>query len=97
MGYLNLSFDRTEFWIYTFPFSFFILPAFSAWLIYAFVTAVLLLGRKGDWYVICLIPLFVLGINLLSPVNGDTRYALPSIAFEPILFLLLFILRLCSE
>lgn len=82
----------TEFWIYTFPFSFFILPAFSAWLIYAFVTAVLLLGRKADWYALCLIPIFVLGINLLSPVNGDTRYALPSIAFEPILFLLLFIL-----
>jgi len=82
----------TEFWTYTFPFSFFMLAAFSSWLIFAFIATLILKRANLEWFLISVVPLLVLVLNLLSPVNGDSRYSLPCISFEPIIILLIYIL-----
>lgn len=82
----------TEFWTYTFPFSLFMLPAYSTWLILALLFALCFQKNKPIWLLISVLPTLVLILNLLSPVNGDTRYSFPCISFEPTLILLIFIL-----
>lgn len=82
----------TEFWTYTFPFSFFMLAAFSSWLIFAFIATLILKRANLEWYLISVVPMLVLVLNLLSPVNGDSRYSLPCISFESTIILLICIL-----
>ncbi len=82
----------TEFWTYTFPFSLFMGAAFSTWILLAFICSLALIKVKTVWYLIPLVPILVLLLNMLSPVNGDSRYSLPCMSFEPILLLLMIIL-----
>ena len=79
-----------EFWAFTFPFSALMTPAYSTWILYFFVIALMIKGQNRATLILALPCLLTFFINILSPVNGDTRYSLPCIASEPILIFLIF-------
>ncbi|WP_300936399.1 hypothetical protein, partial [Turicimonas muris] len=79
-----------EFWAFTFPFSALMTPAYSTWILYFFVIALMIKGQNRATLILALPFLLTFFINILSPVNGDTRYSLPCIASEPILIFLIF-------
>ena len=76
------------YWVNNVPLSLICRPALTSFLcLMIFLTAFI---RRNLKLVIVAIPIFIsLCINLLSPVNGDFRYALPVISCLPLLIILL--------
>lgn len=77
----------SNFWVNTFPLSLFCNPALSSFLLITVFCIVLL--KKKIKLVIVTSPIFLsLIMNLMSPVNGDVRYALPIISSLPLLLVI---------